>query len=249
MGTFVALEAHAHSEQVAERALAQAWEAVTGVERVMHPDRHGSDLALLASCPGEAAIRVHPWTWEVLSLCRDLHAATGGAFDPCLEEQPGRLGDVVLTPPCLVQPLSRVRIDLGGIAKGFAVDRALQAMREAGCSAGLVNAGGDLAVFGALTRTVHCGVAARGATFELSNGAIASTDTAAADRPPQHRGYYHGSARRARVCGQAVVMAPHAVWADALTKCALLLSSSELEALLARAGARVLFCARVPCAA
>jgi FAD:protein FMN transferase len=39
------------------------------------------------------------------------------------------------------------RIDLGGIAKGFAVDRAINVLREHAMPAGLLNAGGDLAVF------------------------------------------------------------------------------------------------------
>jgi thiamine biosynthesis lipoprotein len=39
-------------------------------------------------------------------------------------------------------------IDLGGIAKGFALDKAIEAMRRAGADRGLVNAGGDMAVFG-----------------------------------------------------------------------------------------------------
>lgn len=39
-------------------------------------------------------------------------------------------------------------LDLGGIAKGYAVDRAIDAMRDAGAMRGLVNAGGDLRVFG-----------------------------------------------------------------------------------------------------
>jgi FAD:protein FMN transferase len=41
-----------------------------------------------------------------------------------------------------------VKIDLGGIAKGFAVDRAVEVLRGHGIAAGLVNAGGDLRVFG-----------------------------------------------------------------------------------------------------
>jgi thiamine biosynthesis lipoprotein len=41
-----------------------------------------------------------------------------------------------------------VQIDLGGIAKGFAVDRAVDALRRHGITDGLVNAGGDLRVFG-----------------------------------------------------------------------------------------------------
>lgn len=40
------------------------------------------------------------------------------------------------------------QIDLSGIAKGYAVDRAVGAMREAGARAGVVNAGGDLFAFG-----------------------------------------------------------------------------------------------------
>jgi thiamine biosynthesis lipoprotein len=41
-----------------------------------------------------------------------------------------------------------VKIDLGGIAKGFAVDRAVEVLRSHGIAEGLVNAGGDLRVFG-----------------------------------------------------------------------------------------------------
>jgi thiamine biosynthesis lipoprotein ApbE len=39
-------------------------------------------------------------------------------------------------------------VDLGGIAKGFAVDRAVKALKCAGLASGVVNAGGDLRVFG-----------------------------------------------------------------------------------------------------
>jgi FAD:protein FMN transferase len=42
-----------------------------------------------------------------------------------------------------------VAIDLGGIAKGFAVDRALDVLQQHAVPQGLVNAGGDLAMFGA----------------------------------------------------------------------------------------------------
>jgi thiamine biosynthesis lipoprotein len=42
----------------------------------------------------------------------------------------------------------RVAIDLGGIAKGYAVDRAVEVLKQGGLSAGLVNAGGDIRGFG-----------------------------------------------------------------------------------------------------
>jgi FAD:protein FMN transferase len=48
-----------------------------------------------------------------------------------------------------------ITIDLGGIAKGFAVDRALDVLRGRGLVRGLVNAGGDLAAFGPEPELVH----------------------------------------------------------------------------------------------
>jgi thiamine biosynthesis lipoprotein len=42
-----------------------------------------------------------------------------------------------------------IRLDLGGIAKGFAVDQAVSALQKRGIKSGLVNAGGDLRAFGA----------------------------------------------------------------------------------------------------
>jgi len=56
--------------------------------------------------------------------------------------------DIVLEKDSRVRFRRRLTIDLGGIAKGFAVDCAIGALRNADVEAGLVNAGGDLRVFG-----------------------------------------------------------------------------------------------------
>jgi len=48
-----------------------------------------------------------------------------------------------------------ISIDLSGIAKGFAVDRAIDALKRPGILSGLVNAGGDLAAYGPAPYTVH----------------------------------------------------------------------------------------------
>src|SRR4029434_1566169 len=45
--------------------------------------------------------------------------------------------------------------DLGGIAKGFAVDRAVDALKENGIECGIVNAGGDLRTFGLASQFIH----------------------------------------------------------------------------------------------
>jgi thiamine biosynthesis lipoprotein len=244
LGTFVALQTEAPSPGCAERAIRGGWDAIITVERVMHPLRAGSDLAAIARCTPGATLRVHPWTWDVLRICQELCAATGGAFDPCPDGGAGGLRSLELLEPCRLRAHSPAQLDLGGIAKGYAVDRALEAIRDAGCSAGLVNAGGDLGVFGP-SHAIWVGTASAGRYFELKDAALASSDTAAAERPPEHRGYYHGSNRSVEVCGQVSVTAPRAVWADALTKCALLLPPRPLELLLRRFDARVVACTAV----
>jgi thiamine biosynthesis lipoprotein len=47
-----------------------------------------------------------------------------------------------------------IKLDLGGIAKGFAVDRAIEALQSRGIRSAMVNAGGDLAAFGSEARVV-----------------------------------------------------------------------------------------------
>jgi len=133
------------------------------------------------------------------------------------------MADLELTLERDLLPHTRMRIDLGGIAKGYAVDRAIDSLRQAGCTGGLVNAGGDLAVFGERPREIVCRAAGGfGAVLELRDAALASSDTRQPSRPHEHRGYYHGRDRSAAVAGQVAVTAPRAAVADALTKCLLI---------------------------
>ncbi len=239
LGTFVAIEAQAHAPRIAEEAIAAAWDAIVTVERVMHPERAGSSLAELNDAAPGTRVELHPWTWEVLQLSRELHAASDGVFDPCLPGSASRLDALELIEPHCAWTRERLRIDLGGIAKGYAVDRALEALRAGGCAGGLVNAGGDLAVFGEHSHLIHCGGTPEELVFELANAALATSDAAEPRRPPEHRGLYHGVDGRS-VIGRATVTAPRAVWADALAKCALLCAPPQRAALLAHYDARLL---------
>src|SRR5262249_49157305 len=133
-----------------------------------------------------------------------------------------------------------VMIDLGGIAKGFAVDRAVETLRALGVPRGLVNAGGDVAAFGAESFSVHIRDPRQAgriiAEVDLYNEAIASSG-AAFDRPPE---IVDPSTRRlARTIAGATVRASRCVLADALTKLVVLAGRSA-DALLARYGASAL---------
>jgi thiamine biosynthesis lipoprotein len=141
-----------------------------------------------------------------------------------------------------------VSIDLGGIAKGFAVDRAIEALRHHGIAEGLVNAGGDLAAFGPRRHPVDirdprhpdrpmCHVV-------LSNAALASSagqyDPSRSDRPSSSAIVDPLTGRPSHTIRGATVCAPCCVIADALTKVVMNVGEGA-AALLEHYGASALF--------
>lgn len=238
IGTVVAFSIDAPSEERATAGLDAAWQAVRCVDAHMHPSREGSELARLnAAAPG-IGVALHPWTLELLRLAQGLHRDSRGVFDPCLPDAPGRLEDLELHADGTASARVPLHLDLGGIAKGFAVDRAIDAARAAGCGAALINAGGDLRVFGARTAMVDLGRAGA-SRLELTDAAVAiSADSATA--PPEHRGFYSRVPQRARIAASAAVIAPTVAVADALTKCALFLPPGECATLFERWRAQLL---------
>lgn len=254
MGTWVAIEATAESPTVVATAIEAAFAAVAEVERRMHPTRAGSDLARINGATLGVRTPIHASTAEVLSLAQHLNELTEGVFDPCLPLRSGRLADLELgRSPCEAQcwaiahaPLA---LDLGGIAKGYAIDCAVEALREAGCAAGSVNAGGDLRLFGARPETILLRRADHSYRPRvLENAALAVSDLDEPRRPPEHRGYYVRRGERIRrepgrdTAGapprHAAIIAPDAMSADALTKCVLLCSERSARRALAALGGR-----------
>ena len=240
LGTVIAISAEADAAPSAVSGMEAAFEAIAKVESLMHPTRAGSDLLAIRQGTLGRPLTVHPWTWEVLALSRRLNQASKGAFDPCLPSAAGRLTDLEFSAPQSVIPHRPLHVDLGGIAKGYAVDRALAALRAAGCRSGLVNAGGDLAVFGNRTHTIVIRDLREGdSVIELKNAALATSDVCNAARPAEHRGYYHGATRREIRAGKISVRAVRAAIADALTKCLLAIPGEMHAALLESFDARL----------
>jgi thiamine biosynthesis lipoprotein len=212
LGTLVSIRAQAE-----ERVVLRAFAAVERVHALMSTHSRDSDLARINREGHRRAVRVHPWTAQVLRFASAMSEASQGAFDVTLGRLGARHGDIVLLPGPRVRLKRRARLDLGGIAKGFAVDLAVAVLRRAGASAGSVNAGGDLRVFGKTGQTVRvrlpgdCHIAAP--LLVLRDGACATS------------GRYFGS-RQIDPCGglalglgySVTVRARRCIVADALTK-------------------------------
>jgi FAD:protein FMN transferase len=229
LGTLVAVEATNSSAAAADAAVEAAFAALTQISHRLHPQSPDSDLARINDAPLQTCIAVHSSTCDLLTLARRLNTLTEGVFDPCLPSRAGRLQDIEVSPAGQIFCRAPVALDFGGFAKGYAVDCAIDALRRLGCSTGLVNAGGDLRVFGARAEPIFLrGPAGELRPIELADAALAVSDVDSQHRPAEHQGYYirdralsgyRGSPTRPRY---AAIAAQEAVVADALTKCVLL---------------------------
>jgi thiamine biosynthesis lipoprotein len=156
LGTFVEIAVADAPAPAMEAAVEAAFGAVAEVHRLMSPHDPASDVSRINRSASRGAVAVHPWTFRVLAFAAALHRTSGGLFDVTAGSNHPPLGSAVA-----LQPGNRIRlrrpcvIDLGGIAKGFAVDRAVAVLRRHGVPRGIVNAGGDLAAFGTSPHPVH----------------------------------------------------------------------------------------------
>jgi len=242
LGTFLGIQAQGVTDAAAQgQALDRVCEIFQTVERVMHPTAADSDLVRIATAPAGALVAVHPWTFAVLSLSVRLWRASGGHFDPCIPASPASVGDLQLIESTSVRvPLRPALLDFGGIAKGFAIDRAVDALIEDGCTSGLVNAGGDMRAFGPQAYEIELRLAESSRRLQLTATALAVSAPKTARSPSGHLGFY-SRVTGGELPGHAVgVFAPDAATADALTKCALTCTADVLRELLDGCGASLL---------
>jgi thiamine biosynthesis lipoprotein len=165
LGTFVEVAVAAASAQQAGALMERGFEALHTAQRLWSFHDRNSELSRLNGSPGQD-VPLSPLTLRLLRLARGLMLASHGAFDITvggLLVQQGRLPDHggSCLPAGTVDDIELqhgsarlrrpVRLTLDGVAKGFAVDLAVAALRRAGARAGWVNAGGDLRAFGGVT--------------------------------------------------------------------------------------------------
>jgi thiamine biosynthesis lipoprotein len=230
LGTIVSIRAEAH-----EDAVCAAFKAVERVHELMSAQSGHGDLARINDHAHRAPVPVHSWTFDVLRHAVSISKASGGAFDVTLGRNGTSWKDISLHADGRIGLRRRARLDLGGIAKGFAVDRAVEALRRAGASSGSVNAGGDLRLFGDAPQIVRVRMPA---SPQLCVPLGQATNLAFATSA----GYFQNEALEPRTgrpsCTDSSisVSAPSCMVADALTKA--VAAIGPLPELLARFRAR-----------
>jgi FAD:protein FMN transferase len=156
-------------EEEAEKAALQAFQEIRRIEQLMSPKIPSGDVFRINQSAGIDWVKVSPETVEVIRKAKEISAISDGSFDitvgplvelwktarekgipPSPDEVKRRL-DLVNFRAILIAPEGRVllkkrgmAIDLGGIAKGYAVDRAFEILQSLGHKDVIVNAGGDL---------------------------------------------------------------------------------------------------------
>ena len=174
MGTFAHVIVVAHDEGTAQAGLDAARDEILRVDALMSDYKPDSPLSQLNQQAATAPVTVDEELFDLLRKSIEYSRRTEGAFDitigplvdvwrragkqrrsPSQEELNAasqRVGFERLTLNAenrTVQfAVNGMRLDLGGIAKGHAIDRAVERVKALGALGGLVDIGGDLRCFG-----------------------------------------------------------------------------------------------------
>src|SRR5258708_3090348 len=146
MGTLVEVGVHGGGTR-SEEMIRFAFNKLCEIQACLSPFEAGGDIGRFHALAAGKSLTVRCYTAEVLAAARSLHEASDGLFDVTLRTSPGGWS---CDGTRLHKLCGEVRLDLGGIGKGYAVDLTVKTLIAAGCEAGWENAGGDLRAFGHL---------------------------------------------------------------------------------------------------
>lgn len=174
MGTQAEITAYAPDHATARRAIQAAYDRLSDVNRLMSDYVADSEVGRLNTlAPGESLV-VSPGTFHCLQQATQISERSGGAFDityrplkdlwkraakenrlpadatlrDTLERVGWRKLQIDPATRAVTPTVADMQIDVGGIAKGYGLDLAAHAMRQAGVTSGLIDVGGDVVALG-----------------------------------------------------------------------------------------------------
>ena len=273
MGTMLKVTAWSADEPRAMSAIEAVFADFDRLDTLLSVWKEGSDVLRLNAAAGQQPVPVSPETIEVLGIARDVSDETAGRFDvtfgaltdvwkfdqdqdgtvPTAAEIRARLPFIdyralVVDKAAGTAFLKRrgMRAHLGGIGKGYAVDRAVRILREHGLNDFTIQAGGDLYVGGRHgDRAWRLGIAdprapdgPSFATIELQDQTLSTSGDYERFFMKDGVRYHHildlSTGQPARLCRSVTLVTSRAVIADALAKGVFILGPEEGMALIER---------------
>lgn len=175
MGTLVTITSVAPDRQSAQDAATAGFQEIHRLEDLLSTWIATSELSQMNAAAGKEPVTISPETMHILEASVEMAHLTEGGFNilvgpaveawsvldrqqvpsndvlqavrPLLDLQALHLNDASQT-AYLAKP--GMRVDVGGIGKGYAADMAVVAMQKAGATAGVVALSGDIKTFGRL---------------------------------------------------------------------------------------------------
>ena len=172
MGTVITVELWHEDNTVGKQQVDSVIGEMHRVDALMSSYKPDSELSAINADAASGPVTVSPELLDLVERALEYSDITSGAFDityasagqhydyrnnrkpgkqqlqealPAIDYQHVKIDRAAST----IEFLHRgVRIDLGGIAKGYAVDRSMKMLQEAGITTALVSAGGDTRVSG-----------------------------------------------------------------------------------------------------
>ena len=171
MSTSITVKVYVRNARAGEALLQNAFAEAKRIEHIMEPLVGDGELHRINETSSVRTWKLSDDLRTVLERALYYSRLSQGAFDPTIAavkwtwafEEGGRLpseeeiaealetvgfSQVVLKSDSLEMKKNGTKLDLGGVAKGYAVDRMIAILRQGGAEAGLVNAGGDIFTFG-----------------------------------------------------------------------------------------------------
>jgi len=241
LGTFVEISI---LQEDAEASMNDAFAEIEKVQDLMSFHHPQSELSKINRQAHLGPIKIDVWTAQILHIAQDIHAHSGGLFNCGVgyrlitagllpnhlninAHDFGGIEDLYFINQETVSSVRPLCLDLGGIAKGFAVDMAVNTLIARGVHSGAVNAGGDLRVFGNIPQIIYLRIPQAPSQLieigTLSNGAIATSGLYFTARDKQKSHIVHPFKKTELDIEESFlesysILAKECVYADALTK-------------------------------
>ncbi len=223
MGTRARLLATAPNAGIARNALNAGEAELRRTEWLMSTYLDGSEISRLNAAPAGTRIALSEDTLRVLHAARRIHdassqalditahplkqlwnAATGSGHPPAetairQARENSRWPLLQLESGGAVKHHAETAVDLGGIAKGYGVDRAIEAIRSSGASGGLVEVGGDVRCFGTPSGRSYWSIAIRDPYSDGILKTLKVTDAALCTSGDYARSYHLGGTRLSHI--------------------------------------------------